>query len=230
MRNYTRFIPGEEIAGVAHWNFGDVDASSLSGQRQVDLDKAAMALERDETLRQEGYSQGYAAGYAQAQAQAVLETQRQIDEFVKRQGQEGAIRLGNLFESAEKGLAEAEQDIAQGVLELACELARQIVRQELAVNPNALQPVVREALDLLITDGKSALIRLHPADVEMLRAPLEAEYPSLTLTILADSSVNRGGCSVEAAGAVVDGRLEKRWKKAVATLGLNLTWSEKSDD
>jgi flagellar assembly protein FliH len=35
--------------------------------------------------------------------------------------------------------------MAQGVLELACELARQVLRHELSVNPNVVQPVIREA-------------------------------------------------------------------------------------
>ena len=52
--------------------------------------------------------------------------------------------------TAEAGLAEAQQDIARGTLEIACALARQVLRHEMATQPRALEPVVREALGLLM--------------------------------------------------------------------------------
>jgi len=48
----------------------------------------------------------------------------------------------------------------------------------------------------------------------------------LSLTLLADAAVNRGGCLIESAGAVVTGAWKKRWQRAVANLGLNVPWEE----
>ena len=225
MRNATRFIPGEEIGAVAQWDFAAVDTASILLAAQAQAREAASERGRDEAVRQEGYAQGF----AQAQAQAALETQQRIAEFTRSQGEDAARRLAALFTSTDLQLQQSEQAIAQGVLELACELARQVLRQELSLNPNVLLPVVREALGLLLTDSKSALVRMNPLDLEVLEEPLRAEFASLSLTLLADARVDRGGCLVESAGTVVDATVEKRWIRAAATLGLNVPWQESDD-
>ena len=44
------------------------------------------------------------------------------------------------------------------------------------------------------------------------------------MTLRADPTVLPGGCQVESVGMVVDGTLEKRWQRAVASLGLSSAW------
>jgi flagellar assembly protein FliH len=222
MRNYTRFIPGEEIGAVEQWSFGAVDTASLLLAAQDKAREQASDLVKDDVLKQEGYAEGFVQGHAQA----TLEAQRQIADFIANQGREAAQNFAQLFASAEAQLADAEQVMARGVLELACEVARQVLRRELSVNPHALQPVIREALGLLMAESKSALVRLNPLDLEVPEDLLRAEFSSLSLSLLADATVTRGGCLVESAGTVVDGTLEKRWMRAIANLGLNSPWEE----
>lgn len=226
MRNYSRFIPGEEIGAVEQWNFGAVDTAALLQAAQVKVRDEADDQVKNDALKQEGYADGFVQGHAQA----TLEGQRQIADFIANQGQEASQEFARLFVSAQAQLADSEQVIARGVLELACELARQVLRHELSVNPNALQPVIREALGLLVAESKSALVRLNPLDLEVLEDVVRTEFPSLSLTLLADATVTRGGCLIESAGTVVDGTLEKRWMRAVANLGLNSPWEESVDD
>jgi flagellar assembly protein FliH len=226
MRNFTRFTPGEDIGDVAEWRFHGVDAASLLLAAKEAARVETPDLPTTEAVRQAGYAEGFAQGHAQA----TLEAQRQIQDYIDTQGKDGAQRFSSLFESASAQLAQAEQVMARGVLDLACELARQVLRHELSLNPNALQPVVREALGLLVTDGKHATVRLNPLDLEILEDALREEFSSLSLTLLADASVNRGGCLIESAGTVVDGSLEKRWMRAVANLGLSVPWEGPADE
>lgn len=232
-RAHSRFIPEEHVGTITEWNFGDVDQASLRFAAKLQAQAQAEEQAKNEESRQagfaDGYSQGYAEGFAQGQAQATLEGQRQITEYIATQGKEASRNFGALFESAQLQIAQQEQAMAQGVLELACELARQVLRHELSVNPNALQPVIREAIGVLSTDSKAALVRMNPLDADVLADELRTEFPSLALTVLADAAIQRGGCLVEAAGTVVDGTLEKRWKRTVATLGLDSAW-EVADD
>ena len=225
MRNYSRFIPGEEIGAVEQWNFGAVDTASLLLAAQVKLREQALDQVKNDELTQAGYAEGFAQG----RAQATLETQRLMGDYVANQGREAAQNFAQLFDSAQTQLADAQQVMARGVLELACELARQVLRHELSVNPNALQPVIREALGLLVAESKSALVRLNPLDLDVLEEAMRAEYPSLGLTFLADAAISRGGCLVESTGTVIDGTVEKRWLRAIATLGLNSPWPEGVD-
>lgn len=225
MRNYTRFIPGEEIDAVAQWDFGAVDTAAMLLAAQAKARERASSRVQDDALRQEGYAEGFVQG----QAQARLEAQRQINEFIDQQGQEAARQFAGLIESVRAQLDDAEQMAAQGVLALACELAQQVLRHEIAVNPNALLPVVREALGALFTDSKNALVKLNPLDLDMLQDTLQAEFPNLLLTLQADPAVTRGGCLIESAGTVVDGGVEKRWSRAVGRLGLALPWEVPGD-
>lgn len=224
-RAHSRFISSEDVGSVAGWDFGAVDQASVRFAARVKAQEEAQEHVRENEARQAGFADGYAQGHAQA----TLEGQRLIQEYIASQGQEAAHHYGQLFESADAQIAESQQVMAKGVLELACELARQVLRHELSSNPNALQPVIREALGVLAADCKAALVRLNPLDLDVLEEVLRQEFSGLSLTLLADSSVSRGGCLVESAGTVVDGTIEKRWSRAVARLGLESSWEVPHD-
>lgn len=223
---HSRFIPGEEVGTVTEWDFGAVDQASVRFAAKLKAQEQLEEQAKEEGFRKAGFADGFSQGYAQGHAKATLDGQRQLNEYIANQGQETARTFGQLFETASAQLAESEQVLAKGLLELACELARQVLRHEMSTNPNALQPVVREALSVLAVDSKAALVRLHPLDMEVLADVLRQEFSNLSLTLLPDSSITRGGCLVESAGTVVDGTVEKRWKRAVASLGLDSAWEE----
>jgi flagellar assembly protein FliH len=211
-RAHNRFIPGEELGAVVDWNFGAVDQASVRFAAKLKAQEAAEDQVKESVLRQSGYAEGFAQGHAQA----TMEGNRRIDDYISSQGQDTARSFGQLFESAQAQMAEAEQVMAKGVLELACELARQVLRHELSTNTNALQPVIREALGVLAVDSKAALVRMNPQDLGVLDDVLRQEFAGLALTLLGDASM-------------VDGTLEKRWARAVASLGLESAWGASDD-
>ena len=225
VRNQSRFIPGEELGTVAGWDFGAVDQASVRFAAKVKARELAEEQSRENEARQLGFSDGYAQGHAQA----TLEGQRLIAEYIETQGQDAARQFGQLFESTNEQIAQSQQVMAKGVLELACELARQVLRHELSVNPNALQPVIREALSVLAIDSKAAFVRLNPVDLDVLQDVVKQEFSGLALSVLSVASVTRGGCLVESSGTVVDGTIEKRWGRAVAKLGLESAWEVSND-
>jgi len=227
-RLYARFIPREEVGDVTQWQFGAVDGSDAVVEEPVEEDP--VALEQEEAARQaelaQARAEGFAQGEAQGHAQATLEWQQRMDDYVAGQGQETAQRLDAVVQTLRASLGDLQQNMAQGVLELACEIARQVVRQELRSNPLALKPVVQEALGMLVSDGRPATVRLHPEDFALLHPALQQEMATASIQWVADASVPPGGCLVEQAGMVVDGSLEKRWQHAIAPLGLDSAWEE----
>lgn len=231
-RSYSRFIPSEEVGDFTQWKFGAVDGSDLiepepepEVEIPVEVDEAAQ-----QALVQQACDDAYAEGFAQGQAQTALEWQQRLDAYIAQQGREMAQRLQGVVQTLDASLIDMQQDMAQQLLELACDIARQVVRQELSVNPNALQPVVREAVGMLVTEGRPALVRLHPDDMEAMAQPLREEMDSPGVQWMADASVPPGGCLVESAGTVVDGSLDKRWQRAIAALGLQSPWDEEGGD
>ncbi len=220
MRNLSRFIPGEEIDAVSQWSFGAVDTDSRLLAAKAQEEQDALRRARDEVVRQEAFAEGFAQGRARAMADA----DQRVRDYAQSQGEEAAQRFARLIESAEEQLGASQQTLAQGVLELACALARQVLRQELSVNPNVLQPVIREALSVLSVDNKSAIVRLNPVDMEVLQETLQTEFSGMALALVADAGVKPGGCLIISSGTVVDGTLDTRWRRAVANLGLATPW------
>jgi flagellar assembly protein FliH len=231
-RVYARFIPSEEVGDVTQWKFGAVDGSGVVHPEPVPelpaqiVDEELLAQQEADQLAaiQRANDEGYAEGLAHGRAEAALEWQQRMDEYIAGQGREVAQRLEGVMQSLEGSLAEMQQAMSQQLLDLGCDIARQVVRQELTINPNVLQPVVREAVGLLVAEGRPATVRLNPADLETVAQPLREAVDAPGVQWIADATVAPGGCLVESAGTVVDGSIDKRWQRAVAALGLQSPW------
>jgi len=250
----SRFIPSEEIdaRAVVQWRFGAVGDAGLVPKlphgpigdlrQDMDLDMDVVetpapaavpqqdAAEIEAMLqqaREQAHAEGRAQGLAQGRAEATNEWQQRMDSYTSGEGRDTAQRLQGLVEKCEDSLLALEQNMASEVLQLACDIARQVVRQELACKPEALLPVVREALDMLVTEGRAVTVRLNPVDWEVLDAPLRAEHGAAgKLQWIADASVPAGDVRVDSGGAVIEAGLDSRWRRAVAALGLVSSWYE----
>ncbi len=226
-RAHSRFIRSEELGEVSEWRFGAV--GPVVPVLELLPEPEPEPVEPEHVRLDRAWADGHAAGLAQGLAEATLDGNQKLDAFVQGQGAETAQHLAELLTAMQSRLAQVEQDMAQQVLALACGLARQMVRRELAVDVAALEPVIREALGMLVMDGKAAVIKLHPQDMDALQASLAVAFPSPALTWLPDAAVERGGCMVESGGTVIDGTLSKRWERAVANLGLASAWTDAED-
>jgi flagellar assembly protein FliH len=224
MRNYSRFIPGEEIDAVEQWQFGSIDTAAQLLAARVKAREAEEAAVQSESNLQQVYQDGYAAGLEQGLVQAQAELQQQMQDFLNNQAQDAADKFSALFEVAQRELKESEQAMAQGVLSLACELARQVLRHELTVNTEVVLPVLGEAIGLLGNDFKTAVVKLNPQDLTALGEKIQADFAGLGLSLRSDAEILPGGCLLESAGSVIDGTLQKRWQRAVASLGLKSAW------
>lgn len=231
-RHYSRFIPSEEIGDVTRWHFGAVDGSDLIAPAvtapEPELPAVPPGIDEAEHVAklQQARDEGFESGTSQGQAQTALEWQQRMDDYVAGQGHDTAQRLDRLAHALDTRLNDMQQRMAQEVLELACDIARQVIRQELSGNPNALLPVVREALGMLVGEGRPATVRMHPSDWETLEQPLREEFTTAKVQWIADANVQPGDCLVESAGTVVDGSLDKRWRRAIAALGLTSAWRD----
>ena len=226
MRNFSRFIPGEEVGSAARWNFGAVDVDGLLLEERHKEEELARQAAREEAIRQAAFAEGMEHGHAQA----MLEAQRQIDEYVSNQGREMARQLGAVIEAARHQLDEVEQTAAVEVLDLVGVMAREVLRHELTVNPNVLLPVIREGLGELLSDSRNVHIKLNPLDMDMLQDTLRTEFPGFALIFQSDATMARGGCLIESAGTVVDATVERRWLRTVRKLGQDLPWEEVGHD
>ncbi|MFS4549223.1 FliH/SctL family protein [Comamonas resistens] len=174
-----------------------------------------------EQARAEGHAQGLAEGRAQTQQQ----WQQRLDDHISGAGRESAQRVDQVLQGLDENFKQMQAGMAQELLNLACDIARQVVRQELRSQPQALLPVIREALDMLVDENRPVTVRLNPSDYEVLDQPLRAAHGTHSrIQWVGDASIAVGDVKVESGGAEIDGGLDKRWRRAVAALGLVSTW------
>lgn len=159
-----------------------------------------------ERIYAQAHKDGYAAGYEEGTARVRME----------------AMQLHTLVENLDQALGNLDQQVAEELLTLALEVARQVVRQALAVTPEAILATVREAL--LQLSQQQAVIFVHPNDAALVREILGEQMSHAGHRLLEDAALERGGCRVEAAGTQIDATLETRWKRVVESLGARSDW------
>lgn len=225
---HSRFIPREEIGDVAAWSFSSMDAGlAAPAQRApepVEPDPAPDAeLEQQlQQVRQQAYAEGFQHGH-DAGSQA---TRDALEASIRRSAEDTAVRMGQLLHSMGDQLIASEQLIARQLLELSCDIARQVVRQELKVNTRHLRAVIGEALEQMVEDGLPATVRMHPQDLALMQGALLETLGESAPELVADADITPGGCLIQSPSSVVDATLEKRWARAVGNLGLSLEWND----
>ena len=226
---HTRFIPREEIDGCSAWRFNSMDGSdqirvAAPMEAEPEVDPAQeQALQE---LRQQAYAEGFNHGH-DAGSQ---ETRDALEATVHRSAEETAVRMGQLLHSMTDQVIASEQKIARQVLELACDIARQVIRQELQANTGHLRAVIGESLELIVEDGLPATVRMHPDDLSLMKGALLETLGENAPDFVADTSITPGGCMIQSPSTTVDGTIEKRWSRAIGNLGMNVVWNSKDTD
>jgi flagellar assembly protein FliH len=116
-----------------------------------------------------------------------------------------ARSLGELAELRKTLAAEAERELVR----LALEIARKVVRREVAVDPDIPLTLARVALARV--HRAAAAVRLHPDDFEYVTSRREELRPGGMIEIVADPAVGRGGCVVVSERGDIDARLDEQF-------------------
>lgn len=229
-RTHSRFIPREEIEGVSAWRFASVDGSDelrlAAAEAAQEETESPINEEKLEEARQQAYSTGFAKGH-EAGAQ---EMRQALEATIRKMAEETGTRMAQLMHGMRDHLQSSEELISRQIMDLACDLARQVLRQELQTPTAHLKPVISEALAQLVDDGLPATVRLNPDDLELLQGSIEETLGPHKVELVADVSISPGGCMVESPSTTVDATIEKRWNRAVGNLGLETPWHPENVD
>lgn len=160
-----------------------------------------------EQIFQQAQKDGFEAGYKEGQAKAVGE----------------ATRFTRAATKLESALKELDSGVADELLSLALELARQVVRSEISARPESLIEVVREALGQL--PHQHASIFLNPEDASLLRSYMGDQLAHAGHRIHEDVKLARGDCILEAGGSHLDASVATRWRRVLENLGLDNAWN-----
>jgi flagellar assembly protein FliH len=247
-------IPKEQQSAYQRWemtSFGDERPSVLAARdaQQVEIERAAIAaFEQQETeiraaiaeqeaaefgppappppehpsqeevdaireqARLDGYQEGHAAGHADALADGKIAAAEELE------------HLRALAVNFSESLREADQLIANEVLELALQLAKGMLKNALRVKPELVLPIVREAIEYLPVLQQPAVLALNPEDAPLVRAGIGEELDKGGWRVVEDGQIGRGGCKVDTASNQIDAQAAARWQRLTQALGKNDDW------
>jgi len=184
-----------------------VELAASAGQAAPpEADPQAELAALREAARAEGYTEGLAAG--------------------RVEGEQACGRMKQLAESFSSTLDNLDFRLADMVLELALDVARQVVAGELAARPERILDVVNMALKQMAETSREARLLLNPDDAALVRPHLDQVLDKNRLRIVEDVRIVRGGCLIETSQGDLDATLPARWRQVVQVLGSNQNWIE----
>ena len=177
-----------------------IDEAELQRLRQQAQDDGAAEG------RLQGHAEGWQTGY-----DAGLEIARNEADSLRQlsQAMPAALRL-------------AEKEVADGLLTLALDIARQVVRQALSTEPQLILAAVRELLQTEPALSGTPRLLLHGDDLPLVQQYLAEDLQTAGWLLRADPAISRGGCRVQASSSELDATMETRWQRVAAALGRHL--------
>ncbi len=207
----SKIIPKSLAGGAKRWRpesvarVAEIAAPVETPQNKQEKLERELAQLREQA-RVEGHDEGVRQGFAAGAGQVTELTQ--------------------LLESLRELMLDFEQNMANDVLSLSLEVAKQMLRQSLRVRPELVFAIIKEAALSFPDVVETPRLIIHPLDAELLRkviAPaLGAE--GLPWKLTEDPSIERGGCRFQTAASEIDGTLDNRWRRIVAALGRDDAW------
>ncbi|MHB1085272.1 MAG: flagellar assembly protein FliH [Thiobacillus sp.] len=195
----------DDTTAFEQWEVVEL-AASASEQVALASDTEAELAKLREAAHAEGYADGLAAG--------------------RVEGEQAGAHMKQLAESFSATLDNLDFRLADMVLDLALDVARQVVTGELAVHPERILDVVNLALKQMAETSREARLLLNPDDAVLVRPHLDQVLDKNRLRIVEDARIERGGCLIETPQGDLDATLPARWRQVVQVLGSNQNWIE----
>lgn len=193
-------------ATPVRWVPPEVTGPVANARRRVD--------EADlDAIGRAAWEAGFAEGRMQGEAAAEREARARLAALDAR-----IARFDLLVAAAARPLAELDADVERELAELACAIARQVVRRELRTDPGQVIAAIRDTVGLLPAAARDVRVALHPEDAAIVRERLGDAGAGRAWTLVEDPMVARGGCRVATDNSRVDARVETRVGAAIASV------------
>jgi flagellar biosynthesis/type III secretory pathway protein FliH len=153
-------------------------------------------------LEKSAYENGFIQG-----EKAGKEIAEQKVEAVMRRYAEAILEIGKLRATL---LTQVEREVVR----LAVQIAKKIIHREIQSDPDIIQTLVRVALSH-VAEKSAVTVHLSPADYNYLleqRAEL-AQSEGRDISLLADKSIERGGCLIQTECGDIDARIEEKFRE-----------------
>ncbi|HEX3140290.1 MAG TPA: FliH/SctL family protein, partial [Rhizobacter sp.] len=147
-----------------------------------------------------GLAAGHAAGLQAGRDEALQQARGELERL--------AAPLDALRRELDGLHADWQASLRRDVVELVERVARQVVRCELALKPAQVLALVEETLAAMPAASGAITVYLNPSDLHRI-AELDAQRPE-AWSLVADSSLEPGGCRVKVGDTEVDAGCQQR--------------------
>ncbi|MBT2326334.1 flagellar assembly protein FliH [Variovorax paradoxus] len=196
--------PQREVVEAA--NAHRIDPAVLARDAELERLRIEARAAGEAEGRREGWTQGHAEGRTEGLAAGLAAASAHAEQ------------LRALAATLPEALRRAESELADAILTLALDVARQVVHRTLRAEPEWVLPLVQDLLHAEPALQGEPRLLLHPEDVALVKNSLGNELQIAGWQLRADDTLARGGCRVQSASGEMDASLETRWKSVTAAL------------
>ncbi|WP_158907297.1 flagellar assembly protein FliH [Burkholderia sp. L27(2015)] len=211
------YIPKERLSAYERWEMASFDPVPPAPPAPVEIPDPYLGelAQRREQAHHEGYAAGlieghaagHATGYDQGRALGLAEAEAQ------------AASLQHIAASFKHALVGVDAEMAEHLVALAFDIARQVVRQDVVIDPTVILAAAREVIATEPTLTGAPHLLVNPADLPVVEAYLKDDLLAEGWTVRADLTVERGGCRAHAVSGEIDATLPTRWERVAAAIG-----------
>lgn len=210
----NKIVQSDEIKSIEPWAISEDDfseasskvdssgfSSGIMGVKQPDVS----ALGDIQQLLNEAQEKGFVRGKERGMAESDALYQEKINQ------------LDSLLKSLSQPLDDMTESIEQTLTQLSLKIAGHLFRQELTVEPEKVEKIVHEALQLLPVTSQNIEIHLNHDDLLIIQDGSEnSQGIEEKYHFVDDPALNRGDCKIISDTSEVDATLETRlesiWK------------------
>ncbi|OXR49682.1 MULTISPECIES: flagellar assembly protein FliH [unclassified Pusillimonas] len=192
--------------------------------------------------REAGLKQGHAEGFAAGKAEGLKSGHDEGFQAGHREGYEKGLAEGRAISATEVGQIQSvaqscaasvnalNNQVAESLVDLALNIARQVIRSTIAASPEAILDTVRDILATDSGEGKGLMrLRMHPEDLTLVKRHLSDDPRMHHWHLEADPRIERGGCYAETSLGDIDATLKTRWERIAGTLREAPAWDTGND-
>ncbi len=154
--------------------------------------------------------------------QAYLEAEAAKEDAFRRGVEEGASESGKLLDEARELMAcvsaireEIIKSSEPQVIELSLQIAKQLIKTSVLIEPELIKEIVADAVSLLAGD-ESIMVKVNPDDLSICRLHKDFFRELLTdgasIKFLPSDETEKGSCTVQGQFTLVESFLQERFK------------------
>ena len=169
-----------------------------------------------ESLQEAAYREAYALGLEEGRAAG--EQSGRAAAAAEIDAQRALLAAG--IDALTQPLAQMEDALEEQLLAMVVALVGRLFRRQLALDPDSIVGLVRDAVAQLPAAAADVVVQVHPDDAQRLRELTRRsdEQEQQRWRLVEDASLVRGGCRVTSDASEVDARVQTRIERLATEL------------